>query len=57
MTHLINKLGLRDRTQLAILACETDLVRPSDCPTTNSSRLKTLFKQRPEWPHPPFIEH
>ncbi|NJP96959.1 response regulator transcription factor [Nonomuraea sp. FMUSA5-5] len=30
VTHLINKLGLRDRTQLAILAYETDLVRPSD---------------------------
>ncbi|MFF4620496.1 response regulator transcription factor [Nonomuraea jabiensis] len=29
ITNMINKLGLRDRTQLAILAYETNLVRPS----------------------------
>ncbi|WP_188196236.1 response regulator [Nonomuraea sp. SYSU D8015] len=32
ITNMINKLGLRDRTQLAILAYETGLVRPSARP-------------------------
>jgi DNA-binding NarL/FixJ family response regulator len=38
ITRSITKLGLRDRVQLVILACETGLVRPGEAaaPTERS---------------------